>query len=180
MSTERKKIAPRCKNPFIVKKQVFPVDATKNAYDLLVSTTKWVDGVRSARTGFTRKAHSLRLGDNPLVDNFVIDAFKALEQKEKYLALGIYLNYYQDGEMYTPPHIHKDSFQLIVSLGETRKFEIGTKTINTDDGDVLFFGSQRHGIPKQPTIKKGRISIAVFLVKAPENIPETLKTFLLG
>ena len=72
------------------------------------------------------------------------------------------MNYYLNGEHYTPNHSHPKMIQVIISLGTTRILNIGKKEYKSSNGDVFIFGSSIHGVPKQLEIKDGRISIALF------------------
>jgi len=75
----------------------------------------------------------------------------------------MYVNYYENGKMYTPMHTHKGTKQLVLSLGESRDLIIGKKTFTMKNGDAIIFGSSPHGVPVSDT-KKGRISIATFMI----------------
>ena len=131
-------------------------------YNYLRDTVQWEDGIRS-RHGFTRKAKPLQIGDVPRVDQVVFDAINNVCEKD-YVLLGIYLNYYEDGKMYTPNHTHKGQHQIVLSLGATRTLNVGKKAFELRNGDLITFGSSIHGIPKDDTVQKGRISIATFMM----------------
>lgn len=76
---------------------------------------------------------------------------------------GVYLNYYRNGEMWTPNHSRPGTHQLVISLGATRTLEVTKKKIPMKNGDAILFGSATHGVPKEPEITTGRISIATFM-----------------
>ena len=59
--------------------------------------------------------------------------------------------------------IYPKQCQVVISLGATRTLIIGKKTFSLNNGDVIIFGSSTHGVPKEPTITNGRISIATFM-----------------
>jgi hypothetical protein len=82
-----------------------------------------------------------------------------------YYILGVYINYYRDGNDWTPNHSHPKQVQLIISLGATRTLTIGKKDYLMESGDVAIFGSSIHGIRKEPEVKEGRISIATFMLR---------------
>ena len=139
-------------------------DIATALYAYLKYDIDWEDGIPSRRHGFTRKAkgmdmNEIFLGNNSLKD-ILINVFQSLKIDSAY---GIYLNYYRDGNDFTPSHTHKNTKQLIISLGETRKLDVGSKTYDMNNGDVIVFGSSAHGIKKEPEVKEGRISIAVFI-----------------
>ncbi len=80
------------------------------------------------------------------------------------LILEVYLNYYKNGDDYTPSHSHPKQIQCVISFGKTRTFILGKKKYRLGNGDVIFFGSSSHSIPKSKT-KRERISIATFSLK---------------
>lgn len=57
---------------------------------------------------------------------------------------------------------HPGLVQIVISFGATRTLIIGKKEYNSKNGNVFIFGSSTHGVPKEPKIKDGRISIALF------------------
>jgi hypothetical protein len=75
----------------------------------------------------------------------------------------IYLNYYENGEMWTPNHSHSGTHQLVISLGCPRTLQVTKKDYRMENGDAILFGSAIHGVPKEVNVKKGRISIATFM-----------------
>ena len=96
-------------------------------YYQLRDSIEWEEGVRS-RNGFTRKAKSINLVDYP--DLFVLVAGVLADIVDQtYTIYGTYLNFYEDGTMYTPNHTHKRSSQLIISLGVTRTLRLGNATM---------------------------------------------------
>jgi hypothetical protein len=131
-------------------------------YEKLKNGISWESGIKS-KNGFTRKQKMLMI-DDPLFLN-VLECIEntLLFFQEKYLLLGIYLNYYENGKDYTPNHSHKNTQQLIISLGATRTLTLGLKEYKMTNGSAIIFGSTDHGIPKEPEVKFGRISIATFM-----------------
>ena len=132
----------------------------------------WSDGIKS-KNGFTRKAYAVNQDDkiseklNRLIAEVLANFKLNLGDKmpKTYGLVGIYINYYEDGNMYTPNHSHKGTHQLIISLGATRTLTVSKKSLQMSHGDCALFGSSIHGVPKEPTVKSGRISIAAFLVQ---------------
>ena len=137
-------------------------------YDQLRQGIEWEQGVRS-KQGFTRKAKAIDLFAYPNLTEIVhlilnkIQQEKNVKAKVIYEIYGTYLNYYQDGNMWTPNHSHPGTSQLIISLGATRTLVLGKKEYQMKNGDAILFGSSVHGVPKDPTVKDGRISIATFM-----------------
>jgi len=70
-------------------------------------------------------------------------------------------NWYPDGRSGIGAHNH-DHWSAILSFGSSRVFLLDDKPILLGDGDLLVFGTQRHGLPKMPAVAEGRVSIAIF------------------
>eukprot|EP00929_Paragymnodinium_shiwhaense_P118384 TRINITY_DN90303_c0_g1_i1.p1 TRINITY_DN90303_c0_g1~~TRINITY_DN90303_c0_g1_i1.p1 ORF type:complete len:425 (-),score=60.44 TRINITY_DN90303_c0_g1_i1:254-1528(-) len=70
-------------------------------------------------------------------------------------------NFYPDGNTSIAPHQH-DFWSAILSFGASRVFTLDGHPVLLGDGDLLVFGTQRHGVPKMPAVKDGRISVAIF------------------
>lgn len=140
---------------------------SKKLYDTLLAG-KWTEGVRS-RNGPTRLARvvDMKSDEGELLLGVVADALSMMrcvnEKIPDYCVYGIYLNYYKDGNMYTPNHTHLKTHQLVISLGASRTFNIGKKSMTLKGGDAVLFGSAVHGVPKDPSVVDGRISIATFM-----------------
>lgn len=149
----------RCKTVFT--KQVLDDKYALSLYNFLKKNIEWEEGVRSKK-GFTRKAKMLSVGDLPEVDEAVAISLSVLT-KINYDVNFYYLNYYEDGNMWTPNHSHKGTHQLVISLGETRTLEVAKKSYKMENGDAVIFGSAIHGVPKDNS-KNGRITIATFMV----------------
>lgn len=143
------------------KENVIDKDRADGLYYHLKYNIEWEDGVRS-RKGYTRKAKPLDMGDVPELDQVVIEVLKQLTTTN-YAIMGIYLNNYEHGNMWTPNHSHKGTHQLVISLGQTRRLDVGTKHYNMTNGSAIIFGSSVHGVPKDNSVE-GRISIATFMV----------------
>lgn len=148
-----------CKTTF--KKGVLDKNFATSLYNLLENGIEWDEGVRS-RKGFTRKAKALHLGMIPVIDEAIAIALSSLTNIS-YEVEFIYLNYYENGEMWTPNHSHSGTHQMVISLGCSRTLQVTKKDYVMENGDVILFGSAIHGIPKEPNVKEGRISIATFM-----------------
>lgn len=147
-------------------KSVLKKDISLDLYEYLVETIEWEEGIRSKK-GFTRKAKSIITNQIPIIDKLIEHVLKRKYKTDKYIVLGYYLNYYENGEMWTPNHSHRNTHQLVISLGETRKLVINKKEYIMETGDAILFGSSVHGVPKDDTTN-GRISIATFMI--PTNL----------
>lgn len=75
-------------------------------------------------------------------------------------------NFYPDGNTSIAPHQH-DFWSAILSFGASRVFTVDGQPTLLGDGDLLVFGTQRHGVPKMPDVTGGRVSVAIFW--QPEN-----------
>lgn len=133
-------------------------------YDFLLANTKWEEGIKG-KDGFTRLQYGLKIEEAMDMENPVMALLHRFCEMTKtdWGVMGVYLNYYKDGEMYTPMHSHKNTVQLIISLGATRTLKVGKNNYITKNGDAVIFGSSLHGVAKEPEVKEGRISIAFFL-----------------
>ena len=129
-------------------------------YFHLMKNIEWEDGIKSKK-GFTRKAKALDIGDLEEVDNLILKVLSEISNTN-YFIDGIYLNYHENGEMWTPNHSHKGTHQLVISLGATRILNVSNKSYNMENGDAVIFGSAIHGVPKDESTE-GRISIATFM-----------------
>lgn len=142
-------------------------ETANNLYVTLHDTIQWEDGVKS-KYGFTRKAKPLSLEDEDaqILLPYILEAIQKLKPSgvETYGILGIYLNLYEDGKMYTPNHSHPKQHQIVISLGAERTLKVGTKSFKMKNGSAIIFGASIHGVPKEPEVTKGRISIATFMV----------------
>lgn len=152
-----------CQTKFL--KNAVEAEKATELYNFLKQNIKWEDGIKSRRSGFTRKAKALRTTDIPCIPcirDVILNTLHKLTNTV-YLIQGIYLNYYENGTHHTPNHSHKGSHQLVISLGQTRTLNVGTKDYSMENGDAIIFGGSVHGVPKDNSVN-GRISIATFMV----------------
>ncbi len=142
-------------------------ETASNLYKQLYEGIQWEDGIKSKK-GFTRKAKAMTMEDDEIqiAVPYIFEAIQKLKPADvkEYLILGIYLNLYEDGEMYTPMHSHPKQHQIVISLGTDRTLKVGKKDYKMKNGSVIIFGSSSHGVPKDPQETKGRISIATFML----------------
>lgn len=136
-----------------------------NIYDYLANNTEWENGIPS-KHGFTRLAKNMGdLDSFPFEIQAIIKSAIAKYYSTTVDLLGIYMNYYKDGSHFTPNHSHQGTDQLVLSFGATRTLTVGKKSFKLGNGDLILFGSSIHGIPKDPNVSTGRISIATFMKK---------------
>jgi hypothetical protein len=158
----------RCRTIF--SKNSIETEVATNYYNRLLKLP-WQEGIRS-KNGFTRLEHNLdlcsRLGEEilALIREILREMKRANPAVPNYAIFGVYVNYYRDGDMYTPNHSHKGTHQLVLSFGATRTLNIGKKSFLMENGDAILFGSTIHGVPREKT-DGGRISVATFMVPIP-------------
>ena len=140
-------------------------DLATGIYDYLRLNIKWEEGIRS-KQGHTRLAKGLTFEDDEVVTEFVTSAMKKTKAMDDVITMGLYLNYQRNGNEYTPNHSHPKQVQFVICLGPaTRTFIVGNKEYKVSNGDTIIFGSSIHGVPIEPEVKEGRISIATFSVR---------------
>src|SRR3989344_1693554 len=118
-------------------------------YQRLLAMAPWkrTDEIRSRRTGFTRKARKLAVGE-PLFMELIPYVESVLGVLDRpYIILGLYLNWYENSQSYTPSHNH-DTDQLVISLGATRVLRVGSRDFSMEHGDAVLFGTQPHSVPR--------------------------------
>lgn len=127
----------------------------------------WQDGIYSNyKRRVTRKAcalSALEVMQDEILFPVVLEVLQQFAVPEQQMP-DVYLNYYRNGNDFTPSHTHKDSNQIVISLGCTRTLKIASKNYETAHGDVIFFGSSAHGVPEDDSVD-ARISIAMFCLK---------------
>ncbi len=133
----------------------------------LVDNIEWHDSIKTGRgSGYsTRKAFHYKIGMIPEVDDLISESLEVFGYSNRSV-YGVYLNYYRDGNDHTPTHVHKDTNQIVISLGAKRILMVGKASYHLDHGDIIAFGSSQHGVPKILAPVGERISIAVFCSKA--------------
>lgn len=147
-------------------KRILDKDKATEVFDHLYENVDWQEGVRSKK-GFTRKACPLDIND-PVLDivrRKILKGIKDMKPSwvDNYIIMSIYLNLYEDGEMWTPNHNHPGQHQFVISLGQKRPLVIAKKEYVLKSGEAVMFGSSIHGVPKGD-YPNPRISIAVFLL----------------
>lgn len=143
--------------------QLLSEDYAQSLFLYFQDNITWDDGIKS-KDGFTRKAKAMTIGMDRALDTVILDVINKLNIDSAAI-YGIYLNYYRNGNDYTPNHSHPGMRQVVISLGTTRTLSLGKNMYNMNNGDVIIFGSSIHGVPKDNNCINGRISIALFLSK---------------
>ena len=160
MTLVEKKRNHRLKTIFI--ENVINDDTATEMFQFLKITTDWDVGIKSKK-GFTRFGASINYKERPDIEKTIKNVLEKFPTIYNYLVMGIYLNYYQDGEMWTPNHSHPKLHQLIISLGTTRTLTVAKKEYKMTNGSAIMFGSSVHGVPKE-NVTGDRLSIAVFML----------------
>ena len=135
-------------------------------YNLFKDGIDFDKGIKDKYKKETRPAKDLEslYEDDPIVkplESLIFDVLSKIKFGNS-IIVGQYMNFYVNGNSYAPIHSHPGLVQVIISFGTTRKLQIGKKTYLSGNGDVFVFGSSPHGIIKEPDVKDGRISIALF------------------
>lgn len=141
---------------------VIDTNLATSIFDFLKDSITWEEGIKS-KSGFTRLAKSININEYSELFDIVKNVLYKFDKNFKYILLGTYLNYYKNGEMWTPNHTHPKMHQLVLSLGATRTLLVGKKEYKMTNGSAIMFGSSVHGVPKE-NVTEPRISIAIFLV----------------
>ena len=102
----------RCRNTF--RKNILNDELSAMIYNYLRDAVIWEEGVRSKK-GFTRKAKSLSPENTDPNIISLIDHCVSRLTNTNYLILGIYLNYYENGEVF------------LIRNGNKRKVNNGTR-----------------------------------------------------
>lgn len=110
---------------------------------------------------FTRYGKALTSEEYSIIYPYIESV---LNELKNFHVLGGYINKYSDGNMWTPNHSHKGTWQLVISVGATRDFLLSKKIRKVKHGDCILFGSSVHGIPKDETCTEERFSIAFFCI----------------
>lgn len=90
-------------------------DACWALLDYLKSNAEWESGIRSRKDGFTRFGAYGDLEDDFLM-SIILETLSKINLLDLQL-LGCYLNWYKDGNHFTPNHTHPKQIQVIISLG---------------------------------------------------------------
>lgn len=149
--------------------EIFDQKTAEGAYEYMKNNIEWTDGIYSRKhKSISRQAYSFENKEND-VDDYILQLVKIglskINDTNDYIVLGVYVNYYKNQDDWCPMHAHKGTVQMILSFGATRPLKVGTKEYNLKSGDGIVFGSSSHGFDKDPNLKEGRISIAIFLGK---------------
>ncbi|CAE7208961.1 unnamed protein product [Symbiodinium sp. CCMP2592] len=147
-----------------------------DVYDELLNNTEWKSSAARTRDFSTGASHvkydkegKMKLqgnqsakytkGSSPAFDRMLQKFFSEYGLAER--TSGIGLNWYPDGDSVLGSHRH-DCWTALFSFGDERILTIDKTPLLLQDCDLVIFGTQRHGVPKMPEIKGGRITVPIF------------------
>ena len=136
-------------------------------YEYFISNIEWDNNIalrNSRNDDFTVKTKSVELGSDEVIDTTIRDILSKLSIYPSTI-YGIRLNYYRNGDDYTPSHTYAGIAHIILSLGATRTLNLNGENYDINNGDCVRFGIIEHGVPKQPSCTDGRISLVLYLKK---------------
>ena len=108
-----------------------------------------------------------RPGTSPKLDALVADVIRDFNLPNPFQAgYTIKMNWYPDALSRVSPHRH-DNWTLLISLGSPRVLSVDRAQVLMEDGDLILFGTQSHGVPEMPSAAGGRLSL-VFMF-APDD-----------
>jgi len=102
-----------------------------------------------------------RPGSCPKLDELVADLVRDFHLPDPmHSRYTVKMNWYPDAYSRVSPHRH-DNWTLLVSLGSPRVLTVDRARVLMEDGDVILFGTQSHGVPEFPACKGGRLSLVL-------------------
>eukprot|EP00929_Paragymnodinium_shiwhaense_P105635 TRINITY_DN70689_c0_g1_i1.p1 TRINITY_DN70689_c0_g1~~TRINITY_DN70689_c0_g1_i1.p1 ORF type:complete len:1087 (-),score=322.18 TRINITY_DN70689_c0_g1_i1:443-3703(-) len=145
-------------------------------YDEILNNTAWATNVARTRDFSTGASHlkydkegnlkrqsnqsaKYTKGTSPAFDKCIQKLFAEYGIMDR--TSGISVNWYPDGDAMLGSHRH-DCWTALFSFGYERILTIDKTPVLCQDGDLVIFGTQRHGVPVMPEITEGRITIPVF------------------
>eukprot|EP00931_Biecheleriopsis_adriatica_P115910 TRINITY_DN91654_c0_g1_i1.p1 TRINITY_DN91654_c0_g1~~TRINITY_DN91654_c0_g1_i1.p1 ORF type:complete len:932 (+),score=255.17 TRINITY_DN91654_c0_g1_i1:34-2796(+) len=152
----------------------FTVDP--DIYDEILNNTEWRQSSARTRDFSTGASHvkydkdgKMKLqgnqgakyvkGASPAFDKLLQKFFSEYGLADR--TAGIALNWYPDGDGVLGSHRH-DCWTALFSFGHERILTIDKTPLLLQDGDLVIFGTQRHGVPKMPEVRGGRITVPIF------------------
>lgn len=108
-------------------------------------------------------------GSSPKLDALVLDLVRDFHLPDPFQAgYTVKMNWYPDGFSRVSPHRH-DNWTLLVSLGSPRVLTVDRARVLMEDGDLILFGTQSHGVPEMPKLSGGgRMSLV--LMFSPDDV----------
>jgi len=144
-------------------------------YNTLKKSIHWVPAVlrkrnhvsgevivhKNKKTGkrMNASSRSIQTGWDQHLDQILQEMKQTLEIKDPHAY--ILANYYESGKCTIGSHQH-DFWSAILSFGASRVMLVEGRPVVLHDGDLIVLGTQKHAIPKQPKVRQGRVSVAIF------------------
>mmetsp|Transcript_44974 Transcript_44974/g.106817 ORF Transcript_44974/g.106817 Transcript_44974/m.106817 type:complete len:1019 (+) Transcript_44974:65-3121(+) len=155
-------------------KRKFHVDPA--IYEELLHNSDWKSSVARTRDFSTGASHvrydkegkvklqsnqgaKYKQGQSPAMDKLLQKFFAVYGLADR--TSGILLNWYPDGDAALGSHRH-DCWTALFSFGAERILTIDKTPLLCQDGDLVIFGTQRHGVPFMPEVSEGRITVPIF------------------
>eukprot|EP00928_Gymnodinium_smaydae_P044238 TRINITY_DN29523_c0_g1_i1.p1 TRINITY_DN29523_c0_g1~~TRINITY_DN29523_c0_g1_i1.p1 ORF type:complete len:1076 (+),score=269.84 TRINITY_DN29523_c0_g1_i1:60-3287(+) len=150
--------------------------AAPEIYEELLNNTEWRSSAARTRDFSTGASHvkydkegnmklqgnqgaKYKKGSSPAFDKLLQKFFAEYGIVDR--TAGIALNWYPDGDGVLGSHRH-DCWTALFSFGHERILTIDKTPLLLQDADLVIFGTQRHGVPKMPEVKGGRITVPIF------------------
>ena len=107
-----------------------------------------------------------RPGECRALDDLVMNIVHDFRLPDPRSGYTIKMNWYPDGLARVSPHRH-DCWTLLLSLGAPRVLTVDRARILMEDGDLVLFGTQQHGVPEMPEAAGGRLSLVFMFAPDP-------------
>ncbi|CAE8615174.1 unnamed protein product [Polarella glacialis] len=145
-------------------------------YEELLQNTEWKSSISRTRD-FSTGANTVKYdkegkmkvqgnqgakytkGSSPAFDKLLQKFYAEYGLEDR--TSGIALNWYPDGDGALGSHRH-DCWTALFSFGQERILTIDKTPLLLQDSDLVIFGTQRHGVPRMPEVKGGRITVPIF------------------
>jgi len=120
-----------------------------------------------------------RPGECGVLDSLVMEIVSDFGLPDPYqVSYTIKMNWYTDGLARVSTHRH-DNWTLLLSLGTPRILTVDKADILMENGDVILFGTQSHGVPEMPQVEDGRFSL-VFMFEPSSEVERAAKAVASG
>eukprot|EP00931_Biecheleriopsis_adriatica_P066038 TRINITY_DN40462_c0_g1_i1.p1 TRINITY_DN40462_c0_g1~~TRINITY_DN40462_c0_g1_i1.p1 ORF type:complete len:656 (+),score=85.30 TRINITY_DN40462_c0_g1_i1:61-2028(+) len=165
----------------------------QDLFDVLLKEVPWRQGkvmTRDTETGelvlrFDRRGSTIPasrlVADCPrgisALDSLLQKAFTKANIRDPQAR--VVLNLYTDGGKQLNSHRH-DFWTCLISLGSPRVLLVDNRPHVMENGDMIVFGTQMHGVPPMPEVAAGRISLVIFFYPDRDNLERRWLTVLDG
>jgi hypothetical protein len=125
----------------------------------------------------SKQVRQWHYGECTALDKLVFKVIHDFNLPDPNTRYSIKMNWYPDGMAQVTDHRH-DNWTILVSLGAPRVLNVDYARVFMEDGDVILFGTQKHGVPVAAPSQGGRLSL-VFMF-APDQQVEAASLRLSG